>query len=227
LLVWAVFSSLWPGAAPVKTASTSKSRRVSAIRKSAGVGQVRGAEGRWERGARDGRLKMLGVEADSWDGLKQRVADHWDVVMDAAVRRLGEEVRGELETLRDRLNDDKVAREVVAPALLLIQAERLGVNEITLKYFGAVVSGAIDGDGHVSAALKKVELSSGEYAVALLWKAALAAYGIKAEVKGAGVGFNVVASSDDAVKLARLYFRYGPPCLREMKEFLTTSWLKP
>jgi hypothetical protein len=62
-------------------------------------------------------------------------------VVDAAARRLGEEVRSELETLRDRLNVDKVAREVVAPALLLIQAEKLGVNETTLRYFGAVVSG--------------------------------------------------------------------------------------
>jgi hypothetical protein len=69
-------------------------------------------------------------------------------VVDAAVRRLGEEVRGELNALRDRLNDDKVARKVVAPVLLLIQAERLGVNETTLKYFGAVISGAIGGDGY-------------------------------------------------------------------------------
>jgi hypothetical protein len=64
----------------------------------------------------------------------------------------------ELEALRDRLNDDKVAREVVAPALLLIQAERLGVNETTLKYLAAVVSGAIGGDGHVSAARKRGRL---------------------------------------------------------------------
>ncbi len=63
---------------------------------------------------------MFGIKAESWDGLKQRVVENWDGVVDAAVRRLGEEVRGELKALRDRLNDDKIAREVVAPALLLI-----------------------------------------------------------------------------------------------------------
>jgi hypothetical protein len=109
--------------------------------------------------------------------------ENWDIVVDAAVRRLGEGVRGELEALRDRLNDDKVAREVVAPALLLIQAERLGVNEETLRYFGAVISGAIGGDGYVSAAMKKVELASGEREVALLWAAALAAYGVKTKCR--------------------------------------------
>jgi hypothetical protein len=79
-----------------------------------------------------------------------------------------EELRSRLNALRDMLNDDKVAREVVAPALLLIQAERLGVNETALRYFGAVVSGAIDGDGHVSAAMRVVGLTSGEREVALL-----------------------------------------------------------
>jgi hypothetical protein len=170
---------------------------------------------------------MLGVETESWDGLKQRVADHWDVVVDAAVKRLGRNVRSELEALRDRLNDDKVAWEVVAATLLLIQAERLGVDETTLKYFGAVIPGAIGGDGYVSSAEGKVVLTSSEYAVVLLWKAALASHGIKAEVKGAGVGFNVVTSGDDAVKLARLYSSTGLLCLREMKELSTTSWLKP
>jgi hypothetical protein len=62
-----------------------------------------------------------------------------------------------------------VAREVIAPALLLIQAERLGVNEESLRYFAAVASGAVGGDGYVSAALKKVELASGERPIALLW----------------------------------------------------------
>jgi len=118
-----------------------------------------------------------------------------------------------LEALRDRLNDDKIAREVVGPALLLIQAEKLGVNETTLRYFGAVVSGAIDGDGHVSAAMKRVMLTSGKRGVALLWAAALATHGIEAEVNDAGRGFNVVALGDDAVRLARLYFLYGPPLL--------------
>jgi hypothetical protein len=88
----------------------------------------------------------------SWDDLKRWVAKNWDIVVDAAARRLGEGVKSELEKLRNKLDDDKIAREVVAPALLLIQAERLGVNEETLKYFGAVISGAIGGDGSVSAA---------------------------------------------------------------------------
>jgi hypothetical protein len=42
----------------------------------------------------------------------------------------------------------------VAPALLL-QAERLGVDEETLRYFAAVISSTIDGDGYVSAAGEK------------------------------------------------------------------------
>jgi hypothetical protein len=165
------------------------------------------------RSAEGGWLKMLGINADSWEGLKQRAAGHCDVVVDAAVRRLGEGVRGELEALRDRLNDDKVAREAIAPALLLIQAERLGVNETTLKYFGAVISGAIGRDGHVSAAMKRAKLTSGKRATALLWAAALAAHGIKAEVRRVGSVFHVIASGDDAVKLAGLYFLYGSPLL--------------
>jgi hypothetical protein len=119
----------------------------------------------------------------------------------------------ELEALRDRLNDDKTARKVVAPALLLIQAERLGVNEATLRHFGAVVSGAIDGDGYVSAAMGVVGLTSGERAIAQLWGAVLAAYGIKTKIGKARSVFQVVASGGDAVKLARLYFLYGPPLL--------------
>jgi hypothetical protein len=165
------------------------------------------------RSSEGGWLKMLGIKAESWDGLKQRVAENWDIMVDAAVRRLGEGVRGELETLRNKLNDDKVAREVIAPALLLIQAERLGVNETTLRYLGAVISGAIGGDGYVSAAEGKVVLTSGEREIALLWKAALAAHGIEAEVRKAGSAFLVVASGVGAARLARLYFRYGPPLL--------------
>jgi hypothetical protein len=165
------------------------------------------------RSAEGGLLKMLGIKAESWDGLKQWVAEHWDVVVEAAVRRLGEGVRSELETLRDRLNDDKIAREVVAPALLLIQAERLGVDETTLRYFGAVASGAISGDGYVSAAEGKVVLTSGMRAVALLWAAALAAHGIKAEVRRVGSVFQVILSGGDVARLAGLYFRNGPPLL--------------
>jgi len=164
--------------------------------------------------AEGGWLKMLGINAKSWDDLKRWVAEHWGVVVDAAARRLGNKVRGELEALRDRLNNDKIAREVIAPALLLIQAEKLGVNEEALRYFAAVVSGAIDGDGHVSAAEGKVVLASGEREIAQLWVAALAAYDIKAEVKKVGSVFHVVTSgAGDAVKLARLYFLYGPPLL--------------
>jgi hypothetical protein len=178
--------------------------------------------------AESGWLKMLGDKAGledlmhvkSWEGLKRWVADHWDVVVDAAVKRLGEEVRSELEALRNKLNDDKVAREVVGPALLLIQAERLGVNEETLKYFAAVISGAIDGDGTVSAAMKRVVLVSGKRAVALLWKAALAAHGIKAEVRRTGGALHVIVSGGDAVKLAGLYFRYGAPLLEGDERFI-------
>jgi hypothetical protein len=155
------------------------------------------------RSAESGWLKMLGIKAESWEGLKQWAAGHWDVVVEAAVRRLGEEVRGELNALRDRLNDDKVARKVVALALLLIQAERLGVNETTLKYFGAVISGAIGGDGSVSAAEGKVVLASGKREIALLWGAVLAAHGIKAKVRD-GRGFDVVASGVGATRLAGL-----------------------
>jgi len=169
-----------------------------------------------------GWLNMLGTKAGledlmhvkSWDDLKRWVADHWDIVVEAAVKRLGEEVRSVLETLRDRLNDDKVAREVVASALLLIQAEKLGVNEEALKYFGAVASGAIDGDGYASTAEGKVGLVSGKREIAQLWAAVLTAYGIKAEVGGDGNTFNVVvAFGNDAVRLAGLYFLFGLPLL--------------
>jgi hypothetical protein len=176
-----------------------------------------------KRSARDGWLKTLGIKAESWDGLKQWVANHWDEVIDVVKKRL-EGVKAssnfdlvgaleELKGLRSKIADDKVAREVVAPALLLIQAERLGVNEETLRYFGAVISGAVGGDGHVSAARKEVGLTSGERAVALLWAAALAAYGIETEIRDAGSAFNVTASGGGAARLARLYFLYGPPLL--------------
>jgi hypothetical protein len=99
---------------------------------------------------------MLDVEAGSWEGLKRWVAGHWGEVIDAVKRRLegvetgsGFDLAGaleELKGLKSRLDDDKIAREVLAPALLLIQAERLGVDETTLRYFAAVVSGAIGGD---------------------------------------------------------------------------------
>ncbi len=171
--------------------------------------------------AERGWLKMLGTKAGledlmhvkSWDDLKRWVAKNWDVVVDAAVRRLGEGVRSELEALRNNLNDDKIAREAVAPALLLMQAERLGVNEETLRYFAAVVSGAIGGDGYVSAAMKEVELASGEREIALLWKAAFAAHGIEAKVLGVGSEHRVIVSGGNAARLAGLYFLYGSPLL--------------
>jgi hypothetical protein len=119
----------------------------------------------------------------------------------------------ELKSLKSRLDDDKIAREVVAPALLLIQGVRLGVNEATLRYFGTVVSSTIDGDGHVSATLKRVELASGKREIALLWKAAFAAHGIEAKVLGVGSVHRVIVSGGDAAKLAGLYFLYGPPLL--------------
>jgi len=162
-------------------------------------------------GDKEGLEDLMHVK--SWDSLKQWVAKNWDVVVEAAVRRLGGDVRSELEALRNKLNDDKVAREVVAPALLLIQEERLGVNEETLRYFGAVISGAIGGDGYVSAAEGKVMLASGERGVALLWGATLAAYGIETEERRVGSVFHVVAFGDDAARLAGLYFRYGAPLL--------------
>jgi hypothetical protein len=162
-------------------------------------------------GDKEGLEDLMHVK--SWDGLKQWVADHWDIVVEAAVKRLGKGVRSELEALRDMLDDDKIAREAIAPALLLMQAERLGVNETTLRYFAAVISGAIDGHGHVSAASKIVDLVSGEREIALLWAAALAAHGVEAEVRGAGGAYHVTASGDNAVKLAGLYFLYGPPLL--------------
>jgi hypothetical protein len=133
----------------------------------------------------------------------------------------------ELEALRDRLNDDKTARKVVAPALLLIQAERLGVNEATLRHFGAVVSGAIDGDGYVSAARREVSLASGEREVALLWGAALAAHGIKAELRDVGRG-----SMQSRPAVTRPGWRAYTSstvlhCLKEMTGLKATSWLKP
>ena len=165
------------------------------------------------RSAEVGWLKMLGIKAESWEGLKEWVVKNWDVIVEAAAKRLGEEVRSELEALRDKLNDDKTAREAIAPALLLMQAERLGVNETTLRYFAAVISGAIDGHGHVSAASKIVDLVSGEREIALLWAAALAAHGVETEVMRIRSAFQVVASGYDAVKLADLYFLYGLPLL--------------
>ncbi len=170
--------------------------------------------------AEGGWLKMLGIKAESWESLKRWVAEHWGVVVEAAVSRLGEGVQSELEALRDRLNDDKIAREAIAPALLLLQAERLGVNEATLRYFGAVISGTIGGDGYVATAMKKIGLASGEREIALLWAAALAAHSIKTKVENAGSTFKVAALGGDAARLAGLYFLYGPPLLEEDEKII-------
>jgi hypothetical protein len=195
------------GPKPQFHARTSLERLDEAIRKS--------AEGGW--------LKMLGIKAESWEGLKRWVAEHWDEVIEAVKKRLKdvkvgsgfdlEKVLKELEGLKSRLDEDKIAREVVAPTLLLIQAEKLGVDEATLRDFAAVASGAIDGDGYVSAAMRVVILTSGERGIALLWAAAFVAHGINAEVRDIGGVPQVVVSGDDAARLARLYFLYGPHLL--------------
>jgi hypothetical protein len=187
------------------------------------------------RSAEGGWLKTLGIRAESWDGLKRWVSDNWDEVIDAVKRRLegvevgpGFDLAGalvELEGLKSRLDDDKIARGIMAPALLLMQTEKLGVNEETLRYFGAVISGAIDGDGHVSAARKAVGLTSGKRAVALLRAVALAAHGIEAEVRRTRGGFQVIVSGDNAVKLAYTSST-GSLCLKETIGLRTTSWLK-
>ena len=193
------------GPKPQFLARTSLEKLDEAIRRSAGGGWLN------MLGAKAGLEDLMHVK--SWDDLKRWVADHWGIVVDAAVKRLGEEIRGELKAVRNKLNDDKVAREVVAPALLLIQAEKLGVDETTLRYFGAVVSGAVGGDGYVSSAEGKVVLTSGKHAVALLWGATLAAYSIEAKVRGTGSAIRVITSGGDAARLAGLYFLYGPPLL--------------
>jgi hypothetical protein len=128
-------------------------------------------------------------------------------------KNVWEELRSRLKTLRDKLDDDKIAREAVAPALLLIQAEKLGVNEETLKYFGAVIYGTIGGDGYVSAAMKRIELASGEREIALLWGAAFAAYDIETKIGKGRTAYRVNAFGDDAARLARYYFLYGVPLL--------------
>ncbi len=193
------------GPKPQFRAHTSLEKLDDAIKKS--------AEGGWLRllVTKAGLEDLMDVK--SWDDLKRWVVENWSIVVDAAARRLGEKVRSELEALRDRLNDDKIAREVVAPALLLMQAERLGVNETTLRYFAAVISGAISGDGYVSPAEGKVVLTSGKHAVALLWGATLAAYSIEAKVRGAGSAIRVITSGGDATRLAGLFFLYGAPLL--------------
>ena len=185
----------------------------------------RSAEGGWLRMLSDrGRLEDL-KQVKSWDDLKRWVAEHWDEVIKAVKKRLkdvkvgsGFDLAGalkELEGLKNELHNDNIAREVVAPVLLLIQAERLGINETTLRYFGAVTSGTVGGDGSVSAAWKEVSLSSGKGAVALPWAAAWAAYDVRPRATSDGRAFKVVASNDGAVRLAQLCVLFGPPMLKK------------
>ncbi len=205
------------GPKPQFQARTSLDKLNDAIRRS--------VEGGWLRMLSDReRLEDL-KHVKSWDDLKRWVAEHWDEVIKAVKKRLKdvkvgsgfdlEKALKELEGLKNELDNDKISREVVAPALLLIQAERLGVDETTLKYFGAVISGTVGGDGSVSAAWKEVSLSSGEGAVALLWAAAWSAYGVRPRATGGGRAFHVEASNDDAVRLAQRYVLFGPPMLEE------------
>jgi hypothetical protein len=181
------------------------------------------------RDAEKGWLKLLGIEARSWRELKHKVAEHWGVVVEAVKKRLEsvEVTSGfdstralkELEGLKSKLDDDKVAREVMAPALLLVQAEKLGsdekMHEAALSYLGTVLWGEVGGDGYVSAAEKEVSLASGKDSTALLWAATLAAYGVKPRVRSDGKGSEVRIVNDGAVRLAQLYVLFGPPMLEE------------
>jgi len=181
------------------------------------------------RDAEEGWLKSLGIEARSWRELKHKVAEHWGVVVEAVKKRLESvEVSSgfdltraleELKGLKSKLDDDKMAREVMAPALLLVQAEKLGSDEkmhqAALSYLGAVLWGEVGGDGYVSAAMKEVGLASGKDSIALLWAAALAAYGVKSRVRNTGSVFEVRIVNDGAVRLAQLYALFGPPMLEE------------
>ncbi len=72
----------------------------------------------------------------------------------------------------------------------------------------------------MSATRKEVGLTSGKHAAVLLWVAALAAHGIETEVRGTDRKLDVVASGGDAVKLAGLYFLYGPPLLEGDEEVI-------
>ncbi len=181
------------------------------------------------RDAEKGWLKLLGIEARSWRELKHKVAEHWGVVVEAVKKRLEsvEVTSGfdltralkEMEGLKSKLDDDKVAREVMAPALLLVQAEKLGsdekMHEAALSYLGTVLWGEVGGDGYVSAAEKEVSLASGKDSTALLWAATSAAYGVKPRVRSDGKGFEVRIVNDGAVRLAQLYVLFSPPMLEE------------
>jgi hypothetical protein len=68
--------------------------------------------------------RLLAPEGgDAAEGRKGRQVAPRDKQIDG--ENMWEVLRRRLNALGDMLNDDKVAREVMAPALLLIQAERL------------------------------------------------------------------------------------------------------
>jgi len=160
-------------------------------------------------------LKKIFGEVRGWSSLKTFVRQHWDEVVKAAERRLEdvvplEEVRKAVEELKEagkNLDVDKVARELVAPALLLLSAERLG--EKTLLYIGMLTAAAIQGDGGVDAAGRTITLATGRNkAAAYLWVAVWAVAGVKPKLYESETKIYVSAHGDEAVKLAALYGPY-------------------
>jgi hypothetical protein len=119
----------------------------------------------------------------------------------------------ELEALRDMLNDDKIAREVVAPALLLIQAEKLGVNENNAEILRR---GGLRRNRRRRARVcgdeeSRLDQRRAGNRPALGGRHRGARH--KAKVEEVGGVPRVVASGGDAARLAGLYFRYGAPLL--------------
>ena len=157
-----------------------------------------------------------GAEIRSWSDLKKAVAARWESVVDAAKRQMRniefmfkagslEELLRRLEEAGDRLSDDKVAREVVPPALLLLQTP----SKEALRRFGMMLSAEIDGDGTIAAAQKRVSLAAGCAAATLLWAAAMAAHGIRPKVYWSRRNeVYVVADGKHAAAAALLYIVY-------------------
>ena len=156
--------------------------------------------------------KIFGGEVRGWSSLKTFVGKHWDEVVKAAERRLKdvvplEEVRKAVEEAGKNLDVDKVARELVGPALLLLSAERLG--EKTLLYIGMLTAAAIQGDGGVDTAGRTIYLTTGRNkAAAYLWVAVWAVAGVKPKLYEGEADIRVSAYGDEAVKLAALYGPY-------------------
>jgi diphthamide synthase (EF-2-diphthine--ammonia ligase) len=169
------------------------------------------AELRWGWARLHSVPQYVKAAEEEFERARQRMAQETEKGL-ADFRRFAEEFQRRYEVLRRYFSDpsgldegERAKRAEEAKRAV----ERL---EEALRHFAAVVSGAIGGDGYVSAAMEEVGLASGERAIALLWRAALAAYGIEAKVRGEKK-FDVVASGGDAVRLACLYFLYGPPLL--------------